>query len=209
MHSNATIQQQQVYQKKLLQQQQQQMSQFHAASMELVQSPASASSHQTPAPTTSLPVTPRHAITSRMGPPSNSNSSNNLVSNVGVSTLQSNHQQTAGSSSSESTSHFGPGAGLARLHQYTEALKGGPDRQTSEFWKSFVDEFFLPDSRMHLVLWNPTTHEHKGFGEFNDVLTSLSVDYGIKRREIVPSGRGAGLGCCTLDANQLHLWCSI
>lgn len=168
MHLNATSQQQQAYQKKLLQQQQQQMTQFHAASMELVQSPASASSHQTPAPTTSLPVTPRHAITSRMGPPSNSN----LASSMGLSALQPNYQQqqtivesSPSSLGSESTSHFGPGAGLARLLQYTEALKGGPDRQTSEYWKSFVEEFFLPESRMHLVLWNPTTHEHKGFGE--------------------------------------------
>lgn len=158
MQSNATSQQQQVYQKKLLQQQQQQM--------ELAQSPASVSSHQTPAPTTSLPVTPRNAITSRMGPPGNSS----IASNIALSALQASiHQQQSAigssSSGSESTSHFGPGAGLARLHQYTEALKGGPDRQTSEYWKSFVDEFFLPESRMHLVLWNPTTHEHKGFGK--------------------------------------------
>jgi hypothetical protein len=180
MQSNATIQQQQNYQKKLLQHQQQQMSQFNnnnnnmTASMDpsghLVQgqgpitmgTPSQQSSVGAP-----FPITPRHALpnsamTSRMGPP-------NHLGPGGIASvsLQSQQQYSASASTSESTSHFGPGAGLARLHQYSEALKEGPDRHSSGYWKSFVDEFFLPESTMHLVLWNPTTHEHKGFGECN------------------------------------------
>lgn len=112
-----------------------------------------------------FPMTPRHALpnaammTSRMGPP-------NHLGIGSTSSNMSSQQYSASPSGSESTSHLGPGAGLARLHQYSEALKEGPDRHTSGYWKSFVDEFFLPESSMHLVLWNPSTHEHKGFGEF-------------------------------------------
>lgn len=172
MQSKATLQQQQSYQKKLLQQQQFQMSQFHnmAASADagghLVQGPISMG---TPSQQASLgapfPMTPRHALpnaammNSRMGPP------NHLGQGAASINISSQQQCSSSSNNSESTSHFGPGAGLARLHQYSEALKEGPDRHTSGYWKSFVDEFFLPESTMHLVLWNPSTHEHKGFGE--------------------------------------------
>lgn len=61
--------------------------------------------------------------------------------------------------------YLGPGAGLARLHQLGHALEGNNDRQSSEYWKAFAQHFFSADAVMHLVLWNPTTRERKGFGE--------------------------------------------
>lgn len=94
-----------------------------------------------------------------MGPP-------NHLGNAGSIPSFANAQQASGSASlSEHTSYFGPGAGLARLHQYSEALKEGPSLQSSEYWKTVVDEFFLPQSTLYLVLWNPGTREQKGFGE--------------------------------------------
>jgi hypothetical protein len=63
--------------------------------------------------------------------------------------------------------YLGPGAGLARLHQLGHALEGGSDRHSSEYWRSFGNQFFTPDAIMHIVLWNPTTKERKGFGKSN------------------------------------------
>jgi hypothetical protein len=204
MQSKANFQQQQNYQKKLLQQQQQQMSQFHSMSASadtgghlVLGTPSQQASAGAP-----FPMTPRHALpnaammTSRMGPPNN-------LGQGSTSTSMSSQQYSGSSSGSESTSHFGPGAGLARLHQYSEALKEGPDRNTSGYWKSFVDEFFLPESTMHLVLWNPSTHEHKGFGEFGMTICS---DGRLTTRSYF---RGASFSRSSMDADKLHLWCSV
>ncbi|UZJ54078.1 hypothetical protein CBS101457_003398 [Exobasidium rhododendri] len=99
-----------------------------------------------------------------MGPPHNLVQGSGSMASTSTSTFNAQHTHTAATPThSESTSYFGPGAGLARLHQYSEALKEGPGRQTLEYWRSFVDEFYLPQSTMHLVLWNPTTREQKGF----------------------------------------------
>lgn len=60
--------------------------------------------------------------------------------------------------------HFGQGAGLARLHEFAEAMGDGPQRDTSEHWRVFTEEFFAREASMHLVLWNPTSRERKAFG---------------------------------------------
>jgi hypothetical protein len=170
-------QQQQSYQQQLLQQQQQQMAQFqNAASFESngiqVQSPISMSSTSSQLPLGApLSSAPRYAMppsltNSRMGPPSHQGQGSSSMASTSATAFAGPFSYPASTAAhSESTSYFGPGAGLARLHQYSEALKEGPDRQSSEYWKSFVDEFYLPQSTMHLVLWNPTTREQKGFGE--------------------------------------------
>lgn len=176
----STQQPQHIYQPQNLQNQHQQMLQYPRtmsidSNTVQVQSPSSiASSSHFPAGV-NYPSAPRqtmpHSLTnSRMGPPNHlgqgSGSMGPTSTSASIHTAaHANVTPYYSSAHSESTSYFGPGAGLARLHQYSEALEEGPDRDSSEYWRSFVDEFFLPQSTMHLVLWNPTTREQKGFGE--------------------------------------------
>lgn len=58
---------------------------------------------------------------------------------------------------------FPSGAGVLRLLQYSEALGHGPDRNEIGYWRSFVDEFFVPTGVFRLVLWNPSSREQKAF----------------------------------------------
>ncbi|EPQ25781.1 uncharacterized protein PFL1_06648 [Pseudozyma flocculosa PF-1] len=57
--------------------------------------------------------------------------------------------------------------------QYSEGLGPGPSRNEVEYWRSFVDEFFVPSGIFRLLLWNPASREQKGF----EVPTSVLPRY--------------------------------
>ena len=60
-------------------------------------------------------------------------------------------------------SHFPSGSGVLRLLQYSEGLGAGSDRGDLNYWRSFVNEFFIPTGVFRLILWNATSREQKGF----------------------------------------------
>lgn len=62
---------------------------------------------------------------------------------------------------------------MLRLLQYSEALGHGPDRNEIEYWRAFVDEFFVPTGVFRLALWNPSSREQKAF----EVPTSVLPRY--------------------------------
>lgn len=70
-------------------------------------------------------------------------------------------------------SQFPSGSGVLRLLQYSEGLGSGPNRADIEYWRSFVNEFFIPNGVFRLILWNATSREQKGF----EVPTSVLPRY--------------------------------
>ncbi|CBQ71476.1 conserved hypothetical protein [Sporisorium reilianum SRZ2] len=60
-------------------------------------------------------------------------------------------------------SHFHNGSAVLRLLQYSEGLGSGSNRADIEYWRSFVNEFFIPTGVFRLILWNATSREQKGF----------------------------------------------
>ncbi|GAC95075.1 hypothetical protein PHSY_002650 [Pseudozyma hubeiensis SY62] len=63
-----------------------------------------------------------------------------------------------------------PLLGLAQIQlstpcfpQYSEGLGSGNNRADIDYWRSFVDEFFIPTGVFRLILWNATSREQKGF----------------------------------------------
>ncbi|KAN0062431.1 hypothetical protein ACQY0O_005318 [Thecaphora frezii] len=70
-------------------------------------------------------------------------------------------------------SQFPSGSGVLRLMQYSEGLGPGPDRGEVDYWRAFVDEFFVPSGVFRLLLWNPASREQKGF----EVPTSVLPRY--------------------------------
>ncbi|CDR99103.1 hypothetical protein, partial [Sporisorium scitamineum] len=60
-------------------------------------------------------------------------------------------------------SHFHSGSAVLRLLQYSEGLGAGNNRTDIDYWRSFVNEFFIPTGVFRLILWNATSREQKGF----------------------------------------------
>lgn len=60
-------------------------------------------------------------------------------------------------------SHFHSGSAVLRLLQYSEGLGSGNNRADIDYWRSFVNEFFIPTGVFRLILWNATSREQKGF----------------------------------------------
>ncbi|KAJ1021891.1 hypothetical protein NDA16_003653 [Ustilago loliicola] len=60
-------------------------------------------------------------------------------------------------------SQFPPGSGVLRLLQYSEALGSGVNRADIDYWRAFVNEFFIPTGVFRLILWNANSREQKGF----------------------------------------------
>lgn len=60
-------------------------------------------------------------------------------------------------------SQFHSGSAVLRLLQYSEGLGSGNNRADIDYWRSFVDEFFIPTGVFRLFLWNATSREQKGF----------------------------------------------
>ena len=60
-------------------------------------------------------------------------------------------------------SHFSSGSAVLRLLQYSEGLGSGTNRGDIDYWRTFVDEFFIPTGVFRLILWNATSREQKGF----------------------------------------------
>lgn len=58
---------------------------------------------------------------------------------------------------------FPSGSGILRLLQYSEGLSSGTNRGDIDYWRTFVDEFFVPIGVFRLILWNVTSREQKGF----------------------------------------------
>ncbi len=58
---------------------------------------------------------------------------------------------------------FPSGSGILRLLQYSEGLSSGTNRGDIDYWRTFVDEFFVPTGVFRLILWNVTSREQKGF----------------------------------------------
>lgn len=60
-------------------------------------------------------------------------------------------------------SQFHPGSAVLRLLQYSEGLGSANSRGGIDYWRSFVNEFFIPTGVFRLILWNATSREQKGF----------------------------------------------
>ncbi len=60
---------------------------------------------------------------------------------------------------------FPPGAAVVRFLQYSEAMSAGETKNDPSYWRTFVDEFYMPEGVFRLTLCNPVTGEHKPFGE--------------------------------------------
>lgn len=68
---------------------------------------------------------------------------------------------------------FPSGSAVLRLLQYSEGLGSGPNRADIDYWRTFVDEFFIPTGVLRLILWNASSREQKGF----EVPTSVLPRY--------------------------------